>query len=76
MIKISKDSTFSSVLAEQYRAELIRNAFTGVIRSTDIRQRKIINSTLTLEQAYDQAMVLDLAEQNAKYYDTEASRPF
>lgn len=76
LMKISKDSSFSYVLANQYRAELIRNAFTGVIRSMDIRQRTLINNIWTLEQAYEQARVLDVTEQDAKYYDTEASLPF
>lgn len=38
----------------------------------DIRQRILENSNLTLQQAYDQARVLDLAEQYAKHYDTVA----
>ena len=56
--------------AENYRQELVRDAFINGISSHSIRQRLLENQTLTLTQAYDQARSLDCAEKNAQAYST------
>ncbi|XP_068229568.1 uncharacterized protein [Palaemon carinicauda] len=63
-----KDCNLKSVSAEQYREELIRDAFINGLASPIIRQRLLKNKTLDLQAAYDQAYSLDLAQHNANFY--------
>ena len=66
--KLSKDCKFKAVTAEQYREELIRDAFIKGLFSPAIRQRLLESDTLSLQIAYDKANSLDLAQKNADTY--------
>ncbi|XP_068211794.1 uncharacterized protein [Palaemon carinicauda] len=66
--KLSKDCNFQPVTAEQYRQELVRDAFINGIASVFIRQRLIENKSLNLETAHSQARTLDLAQRSADAY--------
>ena len=54
--------------ADQYREELVRDSFINGLSLPSIRQRLLENTTLSLEQAYTQAISLDLAQKNADAY--------
>ncbi|XP_064080564.1 uncharacterized protein LOC135197423 [Macrobrachium nipponense] len=66
--KLSKDCNFQAVTAEQYRQELVRDAFINGIASAFIRQRLLENKSLNLEAAHSQARTLDLAQRSADAY--------
>ncbi|XP_068213330.1 uncharacterized protein [Palaemon carinicauda] len=66
--KLSKDCNFQPVTAEQYRQELVRDAFINGIASVFIRQRLLENKSLNLETAHSQARTLDLAQRSADAY--------
>ncbi len=66
--KLSKDCNLKPVSAEQYKEQLVRDSFINGLLSPLIRQRLLENKTLTLEQAFDQASSLDLAQKNANAY--------
>ncbi|XP_068240175.1 uncharacterized protein [Palaemon carinicauda] len=51
MRKLGKDCNLKSVSAEQYREELIRDAFINDLASPMIRQRLLENKTLDLQAA-------------------------
>ena len=69
--KLGKDCNFQAVSAEQYKEELIRDAFINGLVSPMIRQRLLENKTLDLKSAYDQAYSLDLAQRNASAYSSQ-----
>ncbi|XP_068212661.1 uncharacterized protein [Palaemon carinicauda] len=50
--KLGKDCNFKSVSSEQYREELIRDAFINGLATPMIRQRLLENKTLDLQAAY------------------------
>ena len=54
--------------ADQYREELVRDSFINGLSLPLIRQRLLENTTLSLQQAYTQAISLDLAQKNADPY--------
>ncbi|XP_063615679.1 uncharacterized protein LOC134788789, partial [Penaeus indicus] len=67
--KLSKDCDLKATLtAEQYRQELICDAFINGIASPLIRQHLLENRTLDLESIYSQAYLLDLAQRNINDY--------
>lgn len=67
--KLSKDCNLKATLtAEQYRQELICDAFINGIASPLIRQRLLENGTFNLECIYNQAYLLDLAQRNIDDY--------
>ncbi|XP_063615680.1 uncharacterized protein LOC134788790 [Penaeus indicus] len=67
--KLSKDCNLKAALtAEQYRQELICDAFINGIASPLIRQHLLENETLDLESIYSQAYLLDLAQRNVDAY--------
>ncbi|XP_068235617.1 uncharacterized protein [Palaemon carinicauda] len=68
--KLSKDCNFQSVTAEQYRQELVSDAFINGIASVFIRQRLLENKSLNLETAHNQARTLDLAQRSADAYES------
>ena len=53
---------------DQYKEKLIHDSFINDLSLTSIRQRLLENTTLSLEQAYTQAISLDLAQKNADAY--------
>lgn len=73
--ELSKDCGFKAVTAEVYRDESIRNAFITGLASDTIRERLLENSTLSLEQAVDQARALESAHRNANLYNSSSLTP-
>ncbi|XP_064111373.1 uncharacterized protein LOC135218855 [Macrobrachium nipponense] len=66
--KLSKDWNLKAVSADQYREELIWDAFINGLSSAHICQRLLENNMLDLQGAYNQAYSLDLAQRNAEAY--------
>lgn len=64
------DCDFKTVNAEQYRNEYIRDAFIAGIYSPKIRQRLLENLKISLEEAFNQAMSFEMAENNSKDFNT------
>lgn len=72
--QLSKDCAFKPVTADQYKNEYIRDAFIRGLKSPRIRERLLENTTISLNEAFDQARALELAELNsASYLATPAS---
>ena len=65
---LSKNCKFTAVNAEQYKSEMIRDAFINGLLSNVIRQRLLENKTLDFSSAFDQARSLDVAQQNSNLY--------
>ena len=65
---MSKDCDFKNISAEDYRKELIRDAFINGLNSHTIRQRLLENSELTADQAFDIAISLSAAQQHSEAY--------
>jgi len=61
--KLNKDCNFRAVTAEQYKQEMVGDAFINGLLSHVIRQR--------LLTAFEQARTLDLAQKNSEAYDLE-----
>lgn len=68
--QLSKDCDFTAVDAETNRNDNIRDAFISGISSTKIRQRLLENLTMTLDEAYNQALSLEAAEINSQSFNT------
>ncbi|XP_031355746.1 uncharacterized protein LOC116180058 [Photinus pyralis] len=66
---LSRECQFQSVDAETNRSDNIRDAFISGIQSNKIRQRLLENLTLTLDEAYNQALSLEMAEINSQQYN-------
>ena len=64
----SKDCDFKNFSAEDYRKELVRDAFINGLNSHTIRQRLLENSELTADQAFDIANSLSAAQQHSEAY--------
>ena len=73
--KLSKDCNFKSVSAEQYREEMIRDAFINGLSSPIIRQRLLENKSLDLKTAFEQASLLDRAQRNSEVYSSQIPVP-
>ena len=69
---LGKECNFSAVSAEQNRNDYIRDSFISGLMSTSIRQRILENTSLSLDQAFEQARALEAAQQNALSF----SNPF
>ena len=69
---LSRKCGFTSVTAEIYREELVRDTFINGISSSVIRQRLLENQDCQLSQIFDQAMALDTAQKSSEaYYQTD-----
>ncbi|KAJ0178188.1 hypothetical protein K1T71_006011 [Dendrolimus kikuchii] len=68
--QLSKDCDFKSVDANTNRDDYIRDAFISGIRCAKIRQRLLENLSLTLDEAYDKALSLEMAEMNCQGYNS------
>ena len=66
---LSKDCTFRTVSAEQYREELLRDAFINGLSSSTIRQRLLKKDDLTLQNVFEQACTLYRAHKHSNSYD-------
>ena len=67
---LSKDCQFKSVTAEQNAEYAIRDAFISGICSQLIRTRLLENASLTLQDAFNQARSLDLAQKHSETYQS------
>ena len=65
---LAKDCDFKTVSVDQYRSEMIRDAFINGLQSNHIRQRLLENKTLNLQTAFDQARSLDVARQSSTMF--------
>ena len=65
---LSKDCNIQAVTAEEYRNELVRDAFINGISSHVIRQRLLENNELTVERAFQIACSLKTAQQHSEAY--------
>ena len=65
---VSKACNIQAVTAEEYRKELVRDAFINGISSHVIRQRLLENSELTVERAFQIACSLETAQQHSEAY--------
>lgn len=66
--QLSGDCNFQAVTAEKYKEEAVRDAFISGLRSNVIRQRLLENKTLQLQDAFDQALALDVAQKSSDSY--------
>ena len=69
---LSKDYNLRNVTAEEYRRELVRDAFINGLSSHHIRQRLLENAELSIDQAYRSAMSLQLAQEHSSAYFSES----
>ena len=65
---ISKDCSLTDVTAEEYRKELVRDAFINGMSSYHARQRLLENNELTLEAAFNIANSLRMAQEHSAAY--------
>ena len=68
---LSKDCNLRNVTAEEYRQELVRDAFINGLSSHHIRQRLLENAELSVDQAYKSALSLQLAQEHSAAYFSE-----
>ena len=68
--KGNKNCNIKVISAEEYREELIQDAFINGLASPLIRQRILENKELDLQIAFDQANALDLEKKNSEAYMT------
>ncbi|GFT30801.1 retrovirus-related Pol polyprotein from transposon gypsy [Trichonephila clavipes] len=66
--QLSKDCDFTDVKAEEYQKEYIRDAFIRGLKCPRIRLRLLENTSMTLDQAFEQARTLESAEVHAASY--------
>ncbi|GFX32209.1 putative retrovirus-related pol polyprotein from transposon opus [Trichonephila clavipes] len=66
--QLSKDCDLTDVKAEEYRKEYIRDAFIRGLKCLRIRQRLLENTSMTLDQAFEQDRTLESAEVPAASY--------
>ncbi|GFS29027.1 uncharacterized protein NPIL_105771 [Nephila pilipes] len=66
--QLSKDCDFTEVKAEEYRKEYIRDAFIRGLKCPRIRQRLLEKTSMTLDQAFEQAGTLESAKVHAASY--------
>ena len=53
LLVLSKTCNFQDVTAEVYRNELVRDALINGLKSHEIRQRRLENNGVTLDQVFD-----------------------
>ena len=75
LTKLSKECTFAAVSAAEYCSEYVRDAFLNGIRSREIRQRLLENSTLTRDEAFQKARALAMAQKQSEQYSHTLSSP-
>ncbi|KAL0860127.1 hypothetical protein ABMA27_010434 [Loxostege sticticalis] len=69
--QLSKDCDFAAVDTETNKNDNVRDAFISGISSSKIRQRLLENLTLTLDQAFNQALSLETAEVSSQSFNTQ-----
>jgi len=55
LLVLNKTCNLQDVTAEVYRNELVRDAFINGLKSHEIRQRRLENNGVTLDQVFDRA---------------------
>ena len=70
---LSKDCSFTDVTAEVYRYELVGDAFINGLTSQHIRQRLLENKELTVDEAFEIARSLHMAQEYSATYAAERS---
>ena len=65
---LAKDCDFKTVSVEQYKSEMIRDAFVNGLQSNHIHQRLSGNKTLDLQTTFDQACSMDVAQQRSTMF--------
>ncbi|KRZ96710.1 Retrovirus-related Pol polyprotein from transposon gypsy [Trichinella sp. T8] len=65
---LSKNCEYKNVTAEQYREEMIRDAFINNMSSNEFRTRLLEHSVISLQETANKAMALNSAKENAKLY--------
>ena len=74
---LAKDCDFKDVTALQYKDDCIRDAFIAGLSDGRVRQRLLEKESLDLQQAYDTARSLELAQKQSLSYQSAApSLPF
>lgn len=68
---LAKECDFHPVSAEEYKSEMIRDAFINGLSSNIIRQRLLENRILDLQTAFDKARALDVAQQSSSVYSQQ-----
>ena len=71
--RLAKNCEFKAVTAAEYKEELIRDSFINGLTSPLIRQRLLENRSLTLQEAFDKASAMDLAQRNSELYGSDNS---
>uniref|UniRef100_A0A6P7H7N3 Uncharacterized protein LOC114347191 n=1 Tax=Diabrotica virgifera virgifera TaxID=50390 RepID=A0A6P7H7N3_DIAVI len=65
---LSKDCNFQAVSADRNKDDYIRDSFIRGLSASNIRQRLLESATLTLDQAYNSARALEMAQQQSDSY--------
>ena len=65
LTKLSKECNFAAVSADQYRQEYIRDSFINGLHSREIRQRLLENNALTMEEAFEKARAMEMAQKHS-----------
>ena len=68
LTKLSKECNFAAVSANQYRQEYIRDSFINGLHSREIRQRLLENNALTMEEAFEKARGMEMAQKHSAYF--------
>ena len=71
--QLSGDCNFKAVTAEKYKEEAVRDAFISGLRSSVIRQRLLESRTLELQDAFEKALALDVAQKSSYSYTSDNS---
>ena len=66
--KLSKNCNFEAATADVYRLEMICDSFVNGLSSNYIREHLLEKAALTLDQAYQQAWTLHIAQKNSEAY--------
>ena len=73
--RLSKDCNFKDVTAEQHRQGYVRDSFVSGIRSKEIRQKLLEDTSLSMEQVFDRARTLRTAHTNAESFSSSSFSP-
>ena len=73
---LSTDCNFLAVSAKLHKEEAIGDAFISAILSNEIRQRLLEDHDLSLQNAFDKARSLEIAQKNAEAYCVGPSQLF
>ena len=75
LLKLAKDCEFKDVTAMQYKDDMVRDSFINGILSSEIRQRLLEHRSLTMTEAFDQAVTLDNAKRDNRSFGYKSSIP-